>query len=288
MRFLSLFQYWQLPLLALISWYGMLIAMLACWSFQGHPIYWFMTGYQDPVYLSDIGATSLQPLFIACAGFQGLFYFITFVCEFFLRLNKKLIPGFYNKDEKNLSFAAIIFAAIGQLGILMVSIFNTHNFSRVHVIMLCVFIVGVFACMVCNIGEYGVSGNGYGYGGNNHLFIFGMDKLVISFFGKLIWIIIAIVFAVVFAVDMKSSSDEEWGISASFEWTLCFWYGILHSLLAIDLSCTRHAGYDHHHYYEKEGDDDRHTINDSNHTNNTISAATATATDYTETPVLPS
>lgn len=66
--------YYLIPIIALIVWWGMLIAMLSCWGAQGRPIYSFMNGeYQNPVYISDIGATNLQPLFISCSGFQAIF-----------------------------------------------------------------------------------------------------------------------------------------------------------------------------------------------------------------------
>lgn len=37
------------------------------------------------MYISDIGATNLRPLFISCAGWQGLGYVITVALEFFQR-----------------------------------------------------------------------------------------------------------------------------------------------------------------------------------------------------------
>ena len=61
------------PIVAFIPWYGMLISMLVCWAAQGKPMYWFQHGPREsPIYISDIGATNLRPLFISCAGLEGL------------------------------------------------------------------------------------------------------------------------------------------------------------------------------------------------------------------------
>ena len=95
-----------LPWIAFIPWYGMLIAMLICWAAQGHPIYWFIHTYQFPVYISDIGATNLRPLFIACAAWQGLGYCLTVASEYFQRaghwpfqLNKVFGSRKFKADE---------------------------------------------------------------------------------------------------------------------------------------------------------------------------------------------
>lgn len=43
LRFKKL-HYYLIPLVALVVWWGMLIAMLSAWSLQGKPIYNFMKG----------------------------------------------------------------------------------------------------------------------------------------------------------------------------------------------------------------------------------------------------
>ncbi|AET38052.1 Sfk1p Ecym_2310 [Eremothecium cymbalariae DBVPG len=73
------------PWMALLPWYGMLIAMLVSWAVQGHPRYWFMSENANFVYISDIGATKLQPLFIAGSSWQGFWYCVSVACEYFQR-----------------------------------------------------------------------------------------------------------------------------------------------------------------------------------------------------------
>lgn len=191
--------FFLVPIIGFIPWYGMLITMLVCWGVQGRPIYWFMDEPQSVVYISDIGATSLNPLFIACAGWQGLFLVITVACEFYqrsgywpfrLRANYKtsaddksenglsfnsmksqysdllessrfLMPPWYTKHERNLIFAAFVFGLIGELGLLFCSIFTTAKYHDVHISMVVVFIIFMLLCVICNIAEYMVMGRHY-------------------------------------------------------------------------------------------------------------------------------
>lgn len=193
--------FFLVPIVAFVPWYGMLIAMLICWAGQGHPLYAFMDQSQkmSPVYISDIGATNLNPLFIACAGWQGLFYVITVACEFYqrsgywpfrLRANYKttaddgsssglsvtsmksqysemltssrfLMPPWYTRDERNLIFASFVNGLIGELALLFCSIFTTAKYHDVHIAMVVVFIVFLFFSVICNIAEYLVMGRHY-------------------------------------------------------------------------------------------------------------------------------
>lgn len=193
--------FFLVPIVALVPWYGMLMAMLICWAGQGHPLYAFMDpeDKQNVVYISDIGATNLNPLFIACAGWQGLFYVITVACEFYqrsgywpfrLRANYKtsaddgstselsvntmksqysemlasarfLMPPWYTRDERNLIFASFVNGLIGELALLFCSIFTTAKYHTVHITMVVIFIIFLFFSVCCNIAEYMVMGRHY-------------------------------------------------------------------------------------------------------------------------------
>ncbi|ODV61051.1 Sfk1p ASCRUDRAFT_20406, partial [Ascoidea rubescens DSM 1968] len=236
--------WWMLPLASLIAWYGMLIAMLACWSFQGHPIYWFMDVRQFPVYISDIGATNLKPLFISCAGFQGLAFFLTLCCERYLRAKQKLIPNF-NKKEVVSSYLSIFFCAIGELGILFVSIFDTHLFHTVHITMVGIFISFMFFSCFSLIFEYFSLGRNYYRKFNVKKY----NYLMLSAITKLIWCIFAMGLAIGFGVCMRKRLRSQ---SAALEWTLSFWYGVFLMILIFDLypASTKKHGYEFRDYDE--------------------------------------
>lgn len=229
--------YYLIPLVALVVWWGMLIALLSAWSLQGHPIYWFMNGeFQNPVYISDVGATNLQPVFIACTGFQLIFFVGTLVMEYVLRTRQKLQPYVSLKQPK-FAIVSIICALIGELGILMVSIFKTNKFHSVHISMVGVFIFFVFWACFFNFLNSFIFGNfPQRLHPNHEKVIFGSHRwanlYMLSFFIKLFWLCAAVVFAVFFGYNMKKGNNS---LSAIFEWTISFWYGLLLLLWAMDL-----------------------------------------------------
>ncbi|KAL3230982.1 Protein SFK1 [Nakaseomyces bracarensis] len=269
------------PWVAFIPWYGMLIAMLVCWAAQGHPIYWFMHTEQFPVYISDIGATNLRPLFISCAGWQGLGYVISVACEYFQRagrwpfripgsgsskaaeqhyneissyteriLNSKLyMPPYFIKHERNLIFASFILGCIGEIALLMCSIFSTAKYHHVHIAMVCIFCIFMLLSIVCLTAEYFSMGRHYAaihplaaskpnYDPQHPTAIDSLpnskwtgyvwNKFTISATLKTIWCILAIIWAICFGAIHDNSR------SACFEWLLAFWFGVIFMIISAD------------------------------------------------------
>lgn len=251
----KIIHYYLIPITALVVWWGMLIAMLSAWALQGHPIYeWRDDGFR-PVYISDIGATNLQPLFISCSGFQAIFFVGTLIAEYVLRKQGKLQVYTSTKQPK-FQIIAIIFAIIGQLGILFVSIFNTVSFNTVHLSMVGVFIAGCFFACLFNFfntfifGFYPVRLTPT----NEHV-IFGKHRwanvYMVSFFMKVTWLICAAVFAIFFGVYMQNGQKR---YSSIFEWTISFFYGLLLVMWAIDLfpAAIKHYNRKHNPEYTRE------------------------------------
>lgn len=199
--------------------------MLICWAGQGHPIYAFMQYYQKPVYISYIGATNLQPLFISCAGWQGLFYLLTLCTEYFLRRSGRL-QYWFKKDERNLLFAAICLAIVGELGILFVAIFNIKNHKHAHDSLLVVFLVFVGLSGVMLITQYCMMGLHYRTIHVHHKYL---NKFTLSFYAKVIFVVVAIILAAFFGAVSNES------VSSCFEWTLAFWYIVIFLIFAWDL-----------------------------------------------------
>ena len=241
--------HWYLiPLVALVVWWGMLIALLLAWSLQGKPMYKFMDEYQNPVYISDIGATNLQPLFISCVGFQAIFFVGTPLIELFLRKTHRIQP-YVGRWQPYFAVGTIVCAIIGQLGILFVSIFNTNLFHEVHLLMVGVFIAFIFLACVCNFWLLFVFGwHPQKLSPEHHHVVFGPRKwqnlYMVSFVCKLFWMVAAVVFAICFGAYMRDDSNST---SAIFEWTISFWYGVLLILWSLDLfpAASRHYNRKH-------------------------------------------
>ena len=234
--------------------------MLICYAAQGHPLYWFMSEKASPVYISDIGATNLRPLFISCVAWEGLGYALTVFAEYYQRSGgdipmfrrksqgasrKFLMPPWYRKDERNLIFAACILGALGEIALLMCTIFSTAHYHHVHLAMVAVFVVLMFFSVVCLSTEYFLMGRHYAllhpladhtrdlpekpedipwYKWEGYVW----NKFFISGLAKAIWL----VFAVVWAICFGAISDDS--TSACFEWLLAFWFGLLFIIISVD------------------------------------------------------
>ncbi|CCF55665.1 hypothetical protein KAFR_0A02270 [Kazachstania africana CBS 2517] len=231
----------------------MLITMLICWAATGHPIYGFMKHFQNPVYISDIGAMRLHPLFIACSAWQGLGYAISVLCEYLQRggtiryiwTNSKFyMPPWYTIHEMKLIIAACILGGIGELCLLFCSIFSCSRFPKVHYTMVSIFVVLMFFSICCLSAEYFIMGKHYAVlhplnskdnenvkyedlswkQWTGHVW----NKYTISAVCKIVWLVGAVVSAIGFAASSNNST------SAVFEWILAFWFGFLFIIISID------------------------------------------------------
>ncbi|GEQ67683.1 hypothetical protein JCM33374_g1348 [Metschnikowia sp. JCM 33374] len=238
--------YYCIPLVAFVVWWGMLIAMMACWGAQGKPMYDFMEGqHQNPVYISDIGATNLNPLFISCVAVEMIFFDGTLIADYLLRKQRKLQPYVSDKQPK-IAIVSIISGIIAQLGILMVSIFKTSTHQTVHLSMLGVFIGFAFVSCLCNILNTLIFGHFSERLTPNHdRVFFGKHRwsniYIVSCLVKSVWTAIAGAFAIGFGA---SKSDTP---AAVFEWVLAFWYGILLLIWSMELFPAAVKHYRIHH-----------------------------------------
>ncbi len=101
------------------------------------------TKSKNPVYISDVGATNLQPLFISCAGFQAIFFVGSLIMDFCFGKKHKLQP-FVLKDSLNLLLLVLFVRLLASWEILFVAIFNTNAFHRVHIPMV---VLRLFFCL---------------------------------------------------------------------------------------------------------------------------------------------
>ncbi|RLV96312.1 Protein SFK1 [Spathaspora sp. JA1] len=237
----------------------MLIALLSCWGAQGRPIYSFMKQYQNPVYISSIAATNLQPLFISCSGFQAIFFVGTLIIAYYLRTHYKIQPYVMNY-QRILAIISFSFAIIGQLGIVFVSIFNTAAFPKVHITFLAVFIICCFIAIVFDFSNSFIFATYPEKLDPEHKYIiFGKRRYsnlyMLSFILKCVWLAVAIALVVCFGVYMSKKQRSK---SAVFEWIIAFWYGLLLIMWSLDLLPSAIISYDKRHndrqykYQEKE------------------------------------
>lgn len=117
---------------------GTLLGMLGTWLARGSPRYVSMEQGQTIAYISDIGATNLQPLFIAGSAVSVVVFDVCFVSERWLRHKGRLAHN-TSITQKILSGFACAFAIIGAIGLILLTILDTVDHPTAHDICLAVF-----------------------------------------------------------------------------------------------------------------------------------------------------
>ncbi|CDZ96879.1 Frag1/DRAM/Sfk1 [Phaffia rhodozyma] len=134
-------QYWIFPLLSALVWLAGLIALVSLWAVSGTPRY--QEDSADIQFISDIGGI-YQKLFIGICVVTAALYVLSLFAERWLR-HVDRIPGHGQRNKLIVIFdiLAIIFGILGAAALIVLSAFNTYNYSTVHWTSTCVFILCV-------------------------------------------------------------------------------------------------------------------------------------------------
>ncbi|KAK9447110.1 Frag1/DRAM/Sfk1 family-domain-containing protein [Limtongia smithiae] len=227
-RMLDRFRYfWLLPLCCAAVWWGVLVALMSIWAAQGYGnhVYPDQTAGTRVPYISDIAASGIKPLFIAGDATQGVFYILAFSAERYLRHRGRLERN-HRVAEKVMSGLAIWWCFFGQVGLLMLSIFDTYRNHRGHMINVGLFIIGVGLSAFFSFMEFFMLRKSYRE----------VNWLRFSYLLKAGWLIVAIGLAVAFICLLnRDNGIEDENNDAIIEWTLAYWYGFMLLILACDL-----------------------------------------------------
>jgi len=178
-----------------------------------------MDASQHIAYISDVGAFGLKPLFITGSVITTVFLDLAFISERWLRHTGRLAQN-TSKAQKVLSGLAIVFAIGGSAGLILLSIFDTYHHPHLHDGFLLLFIAGFVISAIFICAEYQRLGIHY----RNHRII------RISFWVKLMFILVEIALAIVFVATNFTNTDN---VAAVFEWiiALIFTFYVLSFLL---------------------------------------------------------
>lgn len=200
--------YWVFPVISGLCWLGMLLGLLIHWTSIGEPHYASMNALQHIAYISDVGAQSLKPLFIAGSCVTTIFLDLSFLSERWLRHRGRLAKN-TSMTEKVLSGLSMVFALIGTAGLILLSIFDTLRHPRLHDVFLLLFIVGYVVSAIFICWEY------------QRLGIHFREHQILrsSFWIKLTFILIEIILAIAFAVTNFKGS---YNAAAVLEWAIAF------------------------------------------------------------------
>lgn len=132
----------------------MLLGMLLHWIINDHARPY---DYQNQdiriVFISNIGADVLKPLFIAGSCVVCLFLDLSMLAARWLRHRGRLVPN-SSRGEKTLAVGTIVFAVIGTAGLILLSIFDTKHHRKLHYLFLLFFLAGYMLSAICTCWEY--------------------------------------------------------------------------------------------------------------------------------------
>lgn len=216
----------------------MLIAMMVCWFAKGRPI--LDTDHSEMphyiVYLSNVAATDLQPIFICGSALMGIFFVWAVIEDYYLRTpEKNYFPATFHWFVTAVHALAIAMAIIGSLCILMVSCLKDNwQYSRPHSVFVILFVIFIFAYLCAHSLSFFIYYRHY-----------QIKYFMVSAIIKIVWTLTAIVLVVCYGAFMGKANSEGnhsvyWGYSAVLEWALVFFYGTMMFIIAWDL---RRASY---------------------------------------------
>lgn len=243
-----------IPIIAMIIWWTMLLAFLLTWIHEGEPEYTYLHYRTSFYYVSDIGATRLQGIFISFVALHGIFFIYTISLEYLLRKNGYL-KSFVIREESilkdkffqntmfdkrifkhkffdNIMFRstkihhliAIGFCVASVVFIFIASCIKNDEHRKPHDALVFIFVGLALFCLQENIAAYVIYAIHYKE---------NVKTLVICIVLKSIFLVTALGLGVTFEVLYYRHVHP---YSEIVEWTLCFYYPFIFILFAFDLS----------------------------------------------------
>ncbi|KAK3326317.1 Frag1/DRAM/Sfk1 family-domain-containing protein [Apodospora peruviana] len=214
--------YWVFPIISGVVWLGTLLGLLLYWIIDTKRMrYTSMADSQNIAYISDVGAARLKPLFITGCVITTIFLDISFGADRWLRHRGRLVPN-TSRGEKILSGLTIVFAFVGTVGLVFLSIFDTARHPKLHDVFLLLFIAGYVLSAIFICWEYQRLGIRY----REH------RVLRISFWIKLTFVVVEILLAIAF---VACTFTGRYNPGAVLEWVIAFIFSFYVFSFYIDL-----------------------------------------------------
>ncbi|KAN0085652.1 Frag1/DRAM/Sfk1 [Tylopilus felleus] len=198
-----------IPLFAAFIWFSSLLAMLLTWLISGRPKY--VPTQVAVVYISDVGASFLKPLFVivCCITGPGL----------------GRLPPDLHTWERIYARLAMVGAFIAMLGLAFLSGFDTKRYPTEHLIFLLVSMVGVSLSAIFTVIEFGWLSNDYEE----------LKKLKRAYIAKAVIGLTLVVFGIVFGVTFFYAPN----VGGVVEWLIGFGFTFYLLTFAYDLRMAK-------------------------------------------------
>jgi hypothetical protein len=211
-----------IPVFAAFIWFSSLLAMLLTWLISGRPKY--VSTQVEVVYISDVGASFLKPLFVVACCITGPGLFISLTIERVLRHKGRLAPELH-KRERILGRLAIVGAFIAMLGLAFLSGFDLGRYPTEHMIFLLVFMIGVSLSAIFTVIEFRWLAHDYAE----------VEKLKRAYIAKAAIGLTLVVLAIVFGVTLYYAPN----VGGVVEWLIAFGFAFYLLTFAYDLRMAR-------------------------------------------------
>lgn len=219
----------------------MLLGLLLEWTVNQHGRrYPTQSVHSDVAYISNVGAARLWPLFITGCVLTSIFLDAAFLSERWLRHRGRLAPN-STLMEKILTWLSIVFAAVGTVGLICLSIFRTGRYTKLHHTFLALFIGGylISAVFICweyqrlGISKFSLCLKPVELLTNRLTQDYREHRVLrISFWVKLTFILVEVALIIAFGV---CSRVKQRNAAAILEWTISFIFTFYAISFAIDL-----------------------------------------------------
>lgn len=146
--------YWVIPIISGLIWLGTLLGLFLHWVIDTDMRHYpSMSVHATIPFISNIGAHELKPLFITGCVLTTITLDISFGADRWLRHKGRLVPNI-TRTEKVLKGITIFFAVVGTVGLILLSIFDTARYKRLHNTFLALFIGGYMLSAIFICWEY--------------------------------------------------------------------------------------------------------------------------------------
>lgn len=216
-----------IPLFAAFIWFSSLLAMLLTWLISGRPKY--VSTQVAVVYISDVGASFLKPLFVVACCITGPGLLISLTIERLLRHQGRLPPE-HRRRERIFGRLAIVGAFIAMLGLAFLSGFDTGRYPTEHMIFLLVFMVGVALSAIFTVIEFRWLAHDFEE----------VEKLKRAYIAKAIVGLSLVVLAIAFGVTLWYAPD----VGGVIEWSIAFGFTLYLLTFVYDFQMAKVTGVD--------------------------------------------
>ena len=214
-----------IPLFTAFIWFSSLLAMLLTWLISGRPKY--VPSQVAVVYISDIGASFLKPLFVVACCITGPGLVLSLTIERLLRHEGRLPPE-HHLLELIFGRLAIVGAVIAMCGLALLSGFDTMRYPTEHLIFLLVFIIGVALSAIFTVIEFRWLAHDYAE----------IEKLKRAYVAKAVIGLTLVALAIVFGVTFFYAPD----VGGVIEWSISFGFTLYLLTFVYDLRMAKIRG----------------------------------------------